>query len=177
LVVTQGASLNINADKLDIGARANVSYSKVKYSLNAARNDDFLSHVYSLDFSYTFKYNFILSSDFNYLLSTGRSEGFNRSIPLWIASLSKQFLKNKNAEVRLSVNDILNQNQSISRTATDTYIQDTKSVVLRRYYMLTFLYNLNKMGGRNAQMRGQQGGRFPQNMNRGSGGGFPSRRN
>ena len=53
-------------------------------------------------------------------------------------------LKNKQAELRLTVYDILNQNKSVSRTNTDSYIQDSQTNVLNRYYMLTFTYNFKK---------------------------------
>jgi len=44
--------------------------------------------------------------------------------------------------VRLSANDILNQNKSVSRTITDSYVQDTQTQVLSRYFMLAFTYTL-----------------------------------
>ena len=61
----------------------------------------------------------------------------------------------KLAEVKLSVFDILNQNNSISRTVTETYIEDTRSNVLNRYFMLTFTYNIRKFTSTAAPVQGK----------------------
>jgi len=65
---------------------------------------------------------------------------------LWNASAGKKFLKDQAGELKLTVFDLLKQNKSISRTVTETYIEDIQSQVLQRYFMLTFAYKLKNFG-------------------------------
>jgi hypothetical protein len=127
------------------------------------QNNQYFTQTYSADISYTFLKSLVFSTDFDYYINTGRADGFNQSIPLLNASLAYQLFKKKNGELKFSVNDLLNQNQSITRTVSDGYVQDTRSTVLRRYFMLTFTYNLNRAGN-NEQRRG--GPRLPRNIER-----------
>ena len=84
----------------------------------------------------------VLQTDLNHQYNSGLSQNYNQNYFLWNAAIGYKFLKNRLAEFRLSVFDLLKQNISISRNTTDIYYEDVKSNVLKQYFMLTFTYNL-----------------------------------
>ncbi len=88
----------------------------------------------------------VLNNNFSYTRTTGRTAGYNTSVPLWNASVAKGFMKNKRAELKLSAFDLLKQNVGINRSTNTNYIEDVKYNVLQRYFLLSFTYSLNKSG-------------------------------
>jgi hypothetical protein len=61
-------------------------------------------------------------------------------------AIAKKMFKGQKGEIRLSVFDLLNQNQSIYRTVSETYFEDVNTQVVKQYFMLTFTYNLKNFG-------------------------------
>ena len=85
---------------------------------------------------------------------------------MWNASISQQLLKSKALTVSLRVYDLLNQVNSISRSITASYIDDTETNVLTRYFMLSVSYRFNTFGK----------GNEPKGFNEGHGPGGPGGR-
>ncbi|GAB2811485.1 outer membrane beta-barrel protein [Ferruginibacter profundus] len=166
--LSQSAGVNLDIkNKFNFGLRARVAYSQARYSIAQGKNNtDYYTQTYSTDMNYYITKTLIISTDFDYIRYTGQSAGYNRNIPLWNANLAKQLFKKKNGEVKFSVNDLLNQNQSITRMQGENYYYDSRTVVLKRYFLLTFTYNLNRFGGRPPQGAGGNN-----RMQRGNGGG------
>jgi len=77
-------------------------------------------------------------------LYSGLSQGFNQQYNIVNAFLGNKFLKNKSLEVTLGVADLFNQNKTITRTVSDTYLEDSRTNALTRYYLLVVTYNLRK---------------------------------
>ncbi len=92
------------------------------------------------------KKGWFVQNDINYQINSGLSAGFNQNFGLWNAAVGKKMLKKRVGELKLSVYDLLKQNQSITRNVYSGYVEDVQSVVLRQYFMLTFTYSLKNFG-------------------------------
>jgi len=141
-------------DKFDLSLNAGLTYSKAKYSLQSSLNNNYLTQEYGIDIGWQMPKNFFLSSDFRYTITSQRSAGFNASVPLWNTGISKLFLKYNRGEVKLSVYDLLNENKGIVRNTSQNYIEDQSNKILRRFFLLSFTYSLNKMSANAGNERG-----------------------
>ena len=133
-------------DVIDINLTARYSFSNTNNAVNPTLNTNFLTKVFGADMTNYLPLNIVLNQSFNYAINTGRAEGFNTAIPIWNASFSKFFLKNKRAEIKMSAFDLLNKNIGISRNVSQNQIVDRSYNVISQYFMLSFTYSLQKSG-------------------------------
>ena len=132
---------------LELSASADVSHNQTLYSLSGAFNQAYFNQTYTGEAILNLPKNWNIRTDLNYLIYNFGGTGFEQRLPLWNASISKSFLKNKRGELKISAVDILNQNVGIQRFAQQNYIQDERIRSLARYFLLTFTYNLKYGAG------------------------------
>jgi uncharacterized membrane protein YgcG len=145
--VSQGLVLSSNlSENLDFTMSYSGNYNIVRNTIQPNLNNNYYTQGISGRVNWIFGKGFVLQTDINNQSYRGLGQGFNQNFTLWNASFGKKFLKKNAGELKLTVFDILKQNNSVSRNVTETYIQDVTSVVLTQYAMLTFTYTLRNFG-------------------------------
>jgi hypothetical protein len=132
------------SDKIDFTISSNSTYNTVVNTLQTSLNSSYFNQISKATLNLTLFKKLVLRGEYTNTLYTGLTASYNQNINLLNGAFAFKFLKDNQAELRLYVFDILNQNKAIQRNITETYIEDTRSNILQRYYMLTFTYNIKK---------------------------------
>lgn len=149
-----GFSLSSNiSEKVDFTISTRSSFNDVSNTLQSSADSEFLSQTSRIKFNVLFPKGIVFRTNVSHQLYTGLSDGFDDDFFLWTLGIGKKLFKNQRGELTLSVFDLLEQNQSISRNITETYIEDLRSLVLQRYVMLTFAYNFRNFNTGKAQSK------------------------
>ena len=121
------------------------TYNISRYDISRDINREFSNHAVGIKAISYWPTDVVFNNDINWNYYGNVSPGFDNSSLLWNMSLGYQFLDDK-AILNLNIYDLLNQNIDTRRTIGDDYIQDVNSLILKRYFMLSFTYKLGKFG-------------------------------
>ena len=138
---------NKKKELVDILAGVEWAFNKTNYSVSTDFNQIFSSLTYYGDLRLNFKNGWNIKTTLDYTFYQGETFNDQDPVPMWDASVSKSFLKNKRGELKLTVVDMLNQGIGIDRNSTLNYIEDIRINSLGRYFMLSFTYSLSAFGG------------------------------
>jgi hypothetical protein len=136
-------SSNIS-EKLDFTVSSTTGLNFIRNTLQTNLNSRYISQSYRVKLDWIFWKGFVMQTEWNHQINSGLSAGYNQNFIFWNMSVGKKVFKKQNGEIKLTVFDMLKENNSIQRNTTETYIEDIASNVLQRYAMLTFTYTLRK---------------------------------
>ncbi|SDL75514.1 Carboxypeptidase regulatory-like domain-containing protein [Siphonobacter aquaeclarae] len=141
--INSGVVLSSNiSERFDFTLSYSPAYNIIQYSIQPQQNSNYFSHTARLRLNWISAKGFTINPDVSNSLYSGLGPGYDRSFTLFNLGIGQKIFKEQRGEIRLTIFDLLNQNNSISRNTTETYVEDNRTLVLKRYFMLTFTYNV-----------------------------------
>ena len=138
-------SLNSNiSEAVDFSFSTNANMVSNANPIYPALNTTYYSEGIRATINVIFLKSIVFNTNISYTANSGLSAGYNKNYTLWNMSIGKKILKKHKGDIRLSAFDILNQNNNIQHTISDIYIQDTRSNILQRYFLLVFTCKLSE---------------------------------
>lgn len=153
---------------LTISPSYGLSFNETHYQNTSATSTSAVVHRANLQTTTYWPDNLIFGNDFGYTYNSNISDDFKKDFYLWNTSLSYGFLK-KTLYAKIKVYDVLNQNQSATRTISATSVRDEENTVLKRYVMFSVAYKIGNFAAEKGSKR--RGGERGDGGDRGERGG------
>jgi hypothetical protein len=147
-------------DFFTLDLSANISNQSTHYDTEAAskpQDQRYINKTYSAETNITILKNWQLNGSIDYMMYNSKTTGFSQSIPLVNVSVSRFFFKAQSGELRVGVVNALDKSLSVSQSSSVNYLEQTTYNNLGRYFMVSFIYSLNKQ--LNPMGNGPRGGR------------------
>ena len=146
--LTGGAVIGSNiSERVDFTLSYSLNYTAVDNTVYPELDANYLFHKAGARINLLFGEGWVFDTNLNLLQYAGLNDSFDQNNLVWNAGIGYKFLRGNGGEVKLMIADILNQNQSLSRTVNEFYVEDNQSNVLERYLMLNFTYKLRHFRG------------------------------
>ena len=128
----------------NIVANYDWNYTKTNYSLEGFNNEEIIFHTLDLYTETNFFEHLTLENTVRYTYNPNVSDDFDKFAWSWNSALSYSFL-NDTAILSFKIYDILNQNINTRRIVSPDFIQNTQSLVLKRFFMIGFEWKFNSL--------------------------------
>ncbi len=132
------------SEAIDFTLGTNPSYTLVRNTLPTAGNFNYYGQNSRARLNLLIRKAVTFSTSLTHTYLTGLAAGFNQNFLLWGATAGYKFGKAKQWEAQVQATDILRQNQAVSRSVSDIFVQDTRTTVLQRFVMVGLIYTLRK---------------------------------
>jgi hypothetical protein len=151
LSLTPSLNIDYNKDTIfNINYRFSPAYNLSKSSIRTDVATKYWTFGQALDGSVNLPYNFRIGTEIDWNIRQRLDpQDKNNNVFRWNAYVSKSFLKDKSLVAKLYANDILDQNVGYTRYNDPNYISENTYNTIRRYFMLSLIWNFTKTGVKN----------------------------
>jgi len=132
--------------KYDFNINAGPSYTFSNMSLQPGANNNAAGFNSSGRFDLYLPLNFGAGSDVNYTYNAATQSFSAEYKTIWNAYVYKSFRKDESFKLSLSVNDLLNQNTNFTRGLSGNTSTQTNTTGIRRFVMLSLIWDFTKFG-------------------------------
>ncbi|MEM6721859.1 MAG: outer membrane beta-barrel protein [Bacteroidota bacterium] len=131
-------------ERLDFNAAYNLNFSQARYSLADFNDEEITMHELNLYSEIQLLNRLHWENNVRYIYNPNVSGDFDNYAWSWNSAISYSFWDDT-ATVSLKMYDVLDQNINTRRIVTTDYIQNTQSLVLQRFFMLSFDWRFNSL--------------------------------
>ena len=139
--VRGGSTLASNiSQNLDFTLSYFGTYTFARSTIATSNNGDYYTHSVGLRFNAVVGPGVVLRQELNHNLQSGVPSEYGQDVVMWNSTVGKKFLKDGKGEVRLTATDVLEQERSVNRSITESYVQDSSDRTLGRYLQAVVTY-------------------------------------
>ena len=148
---TPGLRLWIGKEK---EKKYNISYGcRLNYNISASSlqpgiNNNYWTQVHNFDMNITLPWKLEINQEIEYTIRQKTAlYNKNNNVVLWNAYIGRKILKDNKGMIKLSANDLLNQNIGYNRYVNNSTITENNYQTIARYFQVSFLWNFSKTPG------------------------------
>ncbi len=134
--------------KFDIWLNSQINYNFSKSTIQQNYTTNYWTMEHQLNANVSLPWHLVINTDFDYNIRQ-KTNVFttNNNVFLWNAYFGRRLLKNDKAIIKITANDILNENKGFTRNINSNTLTQQSYTTLRRYFMLAFTWNFSKTPG------------------------------
>lgn len=127
---------------------ANATYTTSTSSIQKNASTHYWTYNVRPDFDFFLPWKLQIHTDCDFIFRQKTSVfDNNNNVILWNAWFGKKLLKGDAMLIKVSANDILNNNIGFNRSVNTNYITENTYSTIQRYFLLSVVWNFNKNGG------------------------------
>lgn len=144
IVFTQQVSANWK-EIIELKPSYSINSAITKYQLVDYKPSSYTSQTATLSGDLFLPKRFVWSVDYAYKYNPLVAQGFQRNSNLLSLSVARHIQKKDKGEFRLTCYDVFNQGVSSFHYASENTINDSQTILLRRYFLLSYSYRFTKV--------------------------------